>query len=397
MKSARLRGGPPAHPYVFSKRVLDFDRGVRDGDVVRVLTREGKPVGHAFAHMQSQIALRMLTHDPDRIPDSNWLRECVGAAHRLRVQTLGLPQVTNAWRWLHAEGDGLSGLIADRYGDTVVVGLFSLGWWRRIDEVRDAFREHGAREVVVRTDVRTATQEGIRLPDDPRVIVEQIHEHGVLYAVDCTGGHKTGFFLDQRDHRQFVATLARGRHVFDGMTYMGGFALAAARGGARRVRGMDLDEEALLGANANARLNQVQVEFDHGDVFHALRAYREQPEDQRPDLLILDPAKWAKDRRGLGVALGRYADLNRLGLEAVRPGGLVFTHSCSGLVSEETFLNVLRDVALDTRRNARVLYVGGAAPDHPVSTAFPEGRYLKSVLLQVDGPGSGPGRGSPAP
>lgn len=395
MSAVRLRGGAPAHPYVYSKRVLEFDRTVADGDVVRVLTREGRPVGWAFAHRRSLIALRMLTYDPDRAPDATWLAAGLAAAHRLRTETLGLSAVTDAWRWVHAEGDGLSGLVVDRYGDTAVVGLYSLGWWRRIDEVRAGLLALGARHVVVRADARTAEQEGIDLPPPRGPAEVEIHEHGVRFGVRCTGGHKTGFFLDQRDHRRRVAELARGRVVFDGMTYTGGFALAAAAGGAARVRGVDLDEEAVAQARANARRNAAGgvVTFEHGDVFPALRELARRPEGERPDLLVLDPAKWARDRRGLGAALARYADLNRLGMEALRPGGLLFTHSCSGLVGEEAFLRVLREAALDTRRAARVLYLGGAAPDHPVATGFPEGRYLKSVLLQVDGPGSGPGRG----
>jgi len=392
MKSLRLRGGAPVHPHVYSKRVLSMDRGVRDGDLVRVLTREGRPVGFGFAHTRSQIALRVLSYDPEQVPDAGWLVARVREAARLREGTLRLPEVTNAWRWLHAEGDGVSGLVADRYADVVVVSLFSLGWQRRLDEVVAALRGEGASEVVVRADARVAEQEGLDLPPPRAMDAVEIHEHGLRFRVDCAGGHKTGFFLDQRDNRALLARLARGRRVFDGMTYTGGFALAAARGGARAVEGWDLDERAVEGAREHAALNGLDVRFRHGDVFDALRAFAAGAPEERPDLVVVDPAKWARDRRGLGAALARYADLNRLALEAVQPGGLVFTHSCSGLVGEETFLSVLSDVALDVRRAVRFLHVGGAAPDHPVAAAFPEGRYLKSVLLEVEGPGSGPGR-----
>jgi 23S rRNA (cytosine1962-C5)-methyltransferase len=369
-----------------------MERGVRDGDLVRVLTREGRPVGFGFAHTRSQIALRVLSYDPEQVPDERWLAERVSEAARLREQTLGLPAVTNAWRWLHAEGDGVSGLVADRYADVVVVSLFSLGWWRRVEEVAAVLRAEGARAVVVRADARVAEQEGIDLPPPTTSEEVEIHEHGLRFRVDCAGGHKTGFFLDQRDNRALVARLARGRRVFDGMTYTGGFALAAARGGAATVEGVDLDERAIEQAREHAVLNGLEARFRHGDVFDALRALAAGDPDERPDLLVVDPAKWARDRRGLGAALARYGDLNRLALEAVRPGGLVFSHSCSGLVGEETFLGVLRDAALDVRRAVRFLYVGGAAADHPVAAAFPEGRYLKSVLLEVGGPESGPGR-----
>jgi 23S rRNA (cytosine1962-C5)-methyltransferase len=160
---------------------------------------------------------------------------------------------------------------------------------------------------------------------------------------------------------------------------------------------MDLDEEAVAQAKRNATLNGFAadggpVRFEHGDVFDALRAYAAGPEAQRPEVLVVDPAKWARDRAGLGAALAKYRDLNRLALQAVRPGGTVLTCSCSGLVSEEMYLSVLRDAALDERREVRMLTVAGAAADHPVAGAFPEGRYLKAVFLTVGAAGSGPGR-----
>ncbi len=392
MSDVWLRGGPPVHPFVYSKRILRTERGARDGDVVRLRTREGRPVGFGFWHGGSLIAVRVLTYDPDLVPDEAWLSVRIREAEAIRRDTLRLPSLTNAWRVVHAEGDGLSGLVVDRYGDVASVQVFSLGWARRQDEVaRVLVRETGVHEVVVRADAKAAQHEGMALaPPAPRPRV-RVEERGVRYWVDPTGGHKTGFFLDQRDNRAFVAALAKGRDVFDGMTYTGGFAVACAAGGARAVRGMDLDEEAVARAVENARENRVDVRFDHGDVFDALRAYVRVPPSDRPEVVVVDPPKWARDRAGLGAALQRYRDLNRLALDAVRPGGVVCTCSCSGLVSEETFLDVVRAAALDLGRETRVLHVGGAAPDHPVALSFPEGRYLKCVVLAVGAPRSGPG------
>jgi 23S rRNA (cytosine1962-C5)-methyltransferase len=393
-----LRGGPPVHPFVYSKRVLSADRRIKDGDVVRLKTREGKPCGFGFAHSGSQIAVRVLTYDPDVIPDQAWLLARLRAAEALRRDVLRLPETTDAWRSVHAEGDGLSGLIVDRYGDVAVAALFSLGWFRRADEVATALREAlGVKDVVLRADAKTEQQEGFQLPAPKARAPRAIRERDVRYLVDPSGGHKTGFFLDQRENRARLAALAKGRSVFDGMTYTGGFALAAAKAGATTVRGMDLDEEAVAQARRNATLNGFPadggpVRFEHGDVFDALRAYAAGPEAQRPEVLVVDPAKWARDRAGLGAALAKYRDLNRLALQAVRPGGTVLTCSCSGLVSEEMYLSVLRDAALDERREVRMLTVAGAAADHPVAGAFPEGRYLKAVFLTVGAAGSGPGR-----
>ncbi|MHC5011518.1 MAG: class I SAM-dependent rRNA methyltransferase [Planctomycetota bacterium] len=396
MPDVVLRGGPPAHPYVYSKRVMRVDRAARDGEVVRILTREGRPCGYGFFHGRSLITLRVLTYDPDVAPDEAWLRERVRAADALRRDVLRLPEQGNAWRVLHAEGDGVPGLVVDRYGPVAVASLFSLGWQRRRGELERALMEEtGCDDVVFRADARVAAQEGIDLPAPaPRPLLE-IKENGVAFGVDASGGHKTGFFLDQRENRRRLADMARGRTVFDGMTYTGGFALAAARGGARAVRAMDLDEEALALARANAVRNDVAVAFEHGDVFDALRAYAAAGPADRPEVLVVDPPKWARDRAGLAAALTRYRDLNRLALQAVKPGGLVVTNSCSGLVSESALLGVIRDAARDTRREVRFLTVAGAAPDHPVSAVFPEGRYLKSAFLTVGPDGSGPGGGAP--
>jgi 23S rRNA (cytosine1962-C5)-methyltransferase len=378
---------------VFSKRVLSADPGVADGDVVRLFTREGRSCGFGFFHHRSLVAVRVLSLDPEEPPDDAWLSRRVAEAARVREEVLRLPDVTDAWRAVHGEADGLSGLVVDRYGPVAVASLFSLGWHRRFAEVEAVLRERlGVERVVSRVDERTAVQEGFR-PPPARVPPLEVAERGVRYLVDPSGGHKTGFFLDQRDQRDLLARLCRGRRVFDATCYTGGFAVAcAARGGAAEVSGLDLDEEALAVARENAKRNGVEVAFRHGDAFDALRALASGPPEARPDVLIVDPPKWAKDRAGLGAAMRKYADLNRLAVASVREGGLLLTCSCSGLVSEEDFLGMLRGVALDLRTDLRFLHVGGAAPDHPVSSSFPEGRYLKAVLAAPGLPGKGPGR-----
>ncbi len=392
MKEVLLRGGPPVHPYVFSKRVYRMSNDVVDGDLVQLKTREGVPFGWGFAHRRSLIAVRVLTWNEAEVPDEDWLREKVRAAETLRRDTLQLPTIGNAWRTLHAEGDGVSGLVVDRYGDTAAVNLFSLGWHKRFTEVERILREEtGVDRVVPRVDSRTSSHEGFECPVSDGLDPIEVQEHGVTFLVDPAGGHKTGFFLDQRDNRHFLAGLCRGKRVFDGMTYTGGFAIHAAKAGAASVRAMDLDEEAVEHAGKNAAANGVAVDFEHGDVFNVLRSYAGNPVEGRPEVLIVDPPKWAKDRAGFGSAMRRYADLNRLALDAVSPGGIVCTSSCSGLVGEHDFLAMLRSVALDTKRAVRILRIAGAGPDHPVAANFPESRYLKCVVLQVGARGSGPG------
>ena len=380
-----LRGGPPAHPLVYSKRVAHVDGDVSSGDLAQVCTREGKPCGFGFYHASSQIAVRMLTRDVRARPDAAWLHSKIRHAATLRVELLDLPAVSNAWRAIHAEADGLSGLVVDRYGDVAVASLFSLGWYHRFDEVANGLRDVlGAKHVFMRVDARTEQHEGFHALRQQAPAPFLIREHDLSFYVDVLGGHKTGFFLDQRDNRRRVHALAAGRHVFDGMTYTGGFALAAAQGGAATVEGMDLDEHAISVAKKNARTNSLDAAFTHGDVFDRLRDFAGRPPYERPTMLIVDPAKWAKNRNALAAARSRYFDLNRLAFRAVRPSGLVFTHSCSGLLSEEDFLQILRNAALDANRNVNVLGIFGAAPDHPVSLRAPETRYLKSVLCVAE-------------
>ena len=394
MSTVVLKGGPPVHPWVYSKRVHDVSGRPKDGDVVTLKTREGRDCGYGFWHSRSLIAVRVLSVLPERAPDESWLVERIREAVRLRVDVLRLPDLTDAWRVSHGEADGLSGLVVDRYGPVASVSLYSLGWYRRMEEVARVLRaELGVEQVLARTDERTATMEGFRCDpprDAGRVVIQ---ERGTQYVVDLAGGHKTGFFLDQREHRDLVARISHGRRVFDGMTYTGGFAIAAAaRGAPKSVIAMDLDEGALEVGAENARRNDVRVDFRHGDVFDALRAMSDRRPEDRPDLLIVDPAKWAKERAALGAAMAKYADLNRLALSAVAPGGVVLTCSCSGLVAPDDFVGMLRGVALDLRTDLRFLHIGGAAPDHPYSSTFPEGRYLKCVLIAPGRPGEGPGR-----
>ena len=382
-KCVVLRGGPPVHPFVYSKRVLRSEGGVRDGDLVEVRTREGRPCGYGFAHRSSLIALRVLSNDPHVRPDLPWLRDRLAIARALREDVLRLPEVTNAWRCVHAEGDGLSGLVVDRYGDGAVASLFSRGWHNWWPQVAPVLCEAlGVTRVIPRVDARTAQHEGFNLPPAKGPDRVTVREAGVAFGVDLAGGHKTGFFLDQRDNRAWVAKIARGRRVLDCMTYTGGFALCAAKAGAASVRGADLDEEAIAIARANAKRNGVAVAFEHRDGFDVLRGVTANNE-ARPEVIVLDPPKWAKSRGGLAAARARYRDLNRLGFEAVAPGGVVVTHSCSGLLQEEDFLSVLKDAARACGRDVQVLRVAGAAPDHPVSLRVPEGRYLKSVALRV--------------
>ena len=332
------------------------------GDVVDVVDRSGTLIGCGFYNPKSEVAIRMLGAVEEGFVEER-LRRAVAFRESLKIDA-------DAYRVCHSEGDGLSGLIVDRYADVHTVELFSLGFFRQIDLIRSFFPK-----CFVRADERTQRLEGFRLEPQkpPEGVVVQ--EHGVRYRVDFTSGHKTGFFCDQRENRRRVAEMAMGKDVLDLCCYTGGFGVAAAHAGARRVTGVDLDEAALETARRNGRLNRGKVDFLHADLFNYLRQGRE-----KFDVVILDPPKMAKERADLPKAIRAYSDMNALAARAVKPGGILVSCSCSGLVGAEEFLKIVQGAPAGELRTFRV---AGAGPDHPASSLYPEGRYLKAVYSVV--------------
>jgi len=327
---------------------------------------------------RSQIALRVLTRNPKEVIDDAFVRERVRRAIRLRRETLGLDRRTNACRLVNAEGDALSGLIVDRYADRIVLKVRCLGMYRFAAEVVATVRESWPDvRALYRRDPEAERIEGFRVPEPTDDAEVDIRVDGLEYRVDLRAGHKTGTFLDQRDNQRFAASMAKGRKVLDLFTYEGGFALSCARAGARRVVGVDLDERAVARAEANAKRNGLDVRFRHADAFEALR---ERPE---ADFVLLDPPRWIATRSDEREGRQRYLDLNVLAVRALPPGGLLATASCSGRLSTEDFVGIVRRAAVDAGRRLSLLAVRGAPPDHPVATDFPEGRYLTAVFAVV--------------
>jgi 23S rRNA (cytosine1962-C5)-methyltransferase len=369
------------HPWFYRKMVRRPERPIPAGSAVRVVDRERRFVGVGFYNNRTDLALRMLARADVGDPDG-FLLQLLDEAIALRDDVLRLPDRTNGYRLVHGEGDGFPGLILDRLGNAIVAQVFSLCIQQRIEALGEhLLRRWPDARLVLTVDETARQREGMeRVPAPGRVDVE-VEEHGIHYAVCAGQGHKTGFFADQRDARQLVRRLSKGRRVLDLCCNAGGFGINAARGGAREVVAMDLDEDVVAIASGNARANRTTVRFEHGDAFDALRDLR----PGRFDLLVLDPPKWATGKAEVESGLVRYRDLNRLALEAAAPGTLILTCSCSGAVSEGAFLATLRDAASQARRDVRILEVRGAGPDHPVALECPETRYLKAVLLEVRG------------
>jgi len=373
------------HPWIFQKMVEKPEPKPRPGTVVDIYDREGVFAGRGFYNGHSRIALRVLTADPDEAVDEAFFARKIDAAVRLRREVLKLDAVTDAYRVIHSEGDGLSGLVVDRFANTLVVEYFSAGMFKQRDLIKRCLLQHYPdAEIYAFAEDHVQKQESFDLAHPPAPTPTVIHEHGVQFHAAPGSKHKTGFFADQRDNRLFLSEFCAGKRVLDLCCNSGGFGIyAKTRGGADEVVGIDLDEEILGIAEQNARLNKVKVKFIQADIFAWLRDVAGNPQ-KKFDVVILDPAKMTRDREQVIPALKKYLDMNKLALGAVKAGGILLTCSCTGLVSEEQFLDMLRRAAFYANRTVQVIKVSGAGADHPWQAHVPESRYLKAAFCRVE-------------
>ena len=374
------------HPWIFQRLVEKPAQRPKPGSIVEVLGVDGAWIGRGFYNGHSRIALRMLEADPDVAVDAAWFERKIGEAVQLRREILKLDAIGNAWRVFHSEGDGISGLVVDRYDDLLVVGFFSAGAWRHREWIFNALREHfpGCRFHSF-ADEHVQKQESFDYRDTLGTEPAVISESGIRFRADPAGAHKTGFFADQRENREWLSHQCAGKRVLDLCCNTGGFGVYAAVRGAEEVVGIDIDPAVLDIARGNAKLNGLQGKamprFVQADIFPWLRDA--QANGERFDVVILDPAKMTRDRDQVITALKKYLDMNKAALGVVKPGGLFATFSCTGLVSEEQFTDMLRRAAFYAGRTVQVLKVAGAGPDHPWLAQVPESRYLKAVFCRV--------------
>jgi len=376
-------------PWVYGRHVALPQEPIDDGSLVEVEDESGRFLGHALFNAASDIRLRWLSRgrktDLDR-PREFLLRR-LKDADTLRRRVLKLPDVTNVYRVVHAEGDDLPGLIVDRMNDILVCEHHALGFWMLREDVQWALEQlyPGCRVVhrippgAVDAESYPRRELDSALEASDETVIE---EHGLRYEVRPGAGHKTGWFCDQRENRLAMAKLAAGRDVLDICCNAGGFALQAARHGARTVRGVDIDEVVLARAKDAARLNRLAVDFIHSDAFPYLRTLT--GDTGRPGLVIVDPHKLIGSRTAFDSGLQKYLDLNALAFQVARPGALVASFSCSGLLQESQFVGMLFQAARRAGRDLRLLGAMGAGPDHPQRPDFARSRYLKGALLALD-------------
>lgn len=371
-----------SHPWIFQRLVEKPAQRPKPGEVVDVVGVDGEFIGRGFYNGHSRIAIRILETDPAVPVDAGWFSRKIADAVALRREVLLLDEVSDAWRVVHAEGDGLSGLVVDRYADLLVVEFFSAGMFRHREWIYEALREQfpGCRFHAF-ADEHVQKQESFDFRGTEPAAPAIITEYGVKFRADPAGAHKTGFFADQRENRQWLSGQVAGKRVLDLCCNTGGFAVYAAVRGASEVVGIDIDEAVIDIAKGNAKLNDVRPRFVQADIFPWLRDASNRGEQF--DVVILDPAKMTRDREQVIPALKKYLDMNKLALGVVAPGGLFATFSCTGLVSEEQFLDMLRRAAYFGGRTVQVLKVSGAGADHPFLAQAPESRYLKAVFCRV--------------
>ncbi|MGH7199737.1 MAG: class I SAM-dependent rRNA methyltransferase [Planctomycetaceae bacterium] len=375
---------PTWHPFLYRNRLGAFDAEAHHGDLVRLVETGGEHYGYGLFNPRAEITVRTLSRETD-VPNAAWWQRRIAAAIELRRNVLKLDEYTTAGRVVHAEGDGVPGVVVDRYGDVLSAEVFSLAMWQRAEAFVQLLADAlGVRHWTIRPGPHTVEQEGfthepLDSPGRPERVV--IREFGTQFEVDFRHGHKTGFFCDQRDNRRRLAEFTAGRSVLDLCCYTGGFALQAKRlGEAGEATGVDLDEQAVAQAKRNARLNRATVRFVHADVFPFMRDMLRN--GRQFGIVVLDPPKLIHDRREVEEGARRYFDLNRLALQLVEPGGLLVTCSCSGLMPAEQFQKTV-SAAVPAGRSAQILFRTGAAPDHPLATNCPETEYLKALWLRV--------------
>jgi 23S rRNA (cytosine1962-C5)-methyltransferase len=386
LKPGREKSLKRRHPWIFSGAVARVEGEPAPGDTVEVRSSNGAFLAAAAWSPESQIRARVWGWSEREI-DAGFFHERVTHAVQARA-ALFESGITDAARLVHGESDGLPGILADRYADTVVLQLLSAGAERWREALADALMSvTGAARVWERSDADVRELEGLTqraglLRGAPLAGSLAIHEHGLAFGVEVQTGHKTGFYLDQRDNRTRLRALAKNRDVLDCFSYTGGFALNALAGGARSVTAVESSALALEHARANEAANGfASAEWVEGDAFQVLRRFRDQ--GRRFDLIVLDPPKLAPTAAHAERAARAYKDINLLGFKLLRPDGLLMTFSCSGGVSADLFQKIVAGAALDAGIEARIEAWLHAASDHPVALNFPEGEYLKGLVCRV--------------
>jgi len=385
LKEKRERSIINRHPWIFSGAILKKPKA-NEGDIIEVRDFKDAILGYGFYSEKSQISCRMFdwSRETSTFNDINYWNIKISNALTLRKQFIN--EETDCYRLLHAEGDFLPGIIADVYGDVVVVQILIKGIEIIKELIFEALENAGFKHIYLKSKTSSLVMEDIRLGagwakgnNESPVIVK---ENGVKFKVDFIEGQKTGFFLDQRDNRQLLRTLSQGKKVLNAFSYTGGFSVYALAGGATEVHSVDISEDAVQGAEENVRLNFPHA--NHKGIAKDCFDYLKEMPANEYDIIVLDPPAFAKNARAVENASRGYKQINMRGFQKVKPGGLVFTFSCSQNIDKDLFQKIVFGAAADARRNVRIVHQLHQPADHPINIFHPEGEYLKGLVLFVE-------------
>lgn len=389
LKPGREKSLRRQHPWIFSGAIAEVEAGTSAGETVEVYAADGEWLARGAYSPQSQITVRIWTYSAEESITPEFFQHRLQRAIQARARVFA-DSSSNAYRMVNAESDGLPGVIVDQYAEFLVCQFLSAGaeHWKQaiVAQLNHLIPNAGIYE---RSDADVRQKEG--LPPCVGVLSGQmppefveIRESNLRFLVDIRAGQKTGFYLDQRDNRATVADYAKNAEALNCFAYTGGFGVYALHAGASRVTNIESSAVSLEIAKRHFEMNGLDmnnVELVTGDVFQMLRKYR----DARRtfDLIVLDPPKFAESRSQIDSASRGYKDINLLAFKLLRPGGVLFTCSCSGLMTPDLFQKIVADAALDAQREAQILRRLMQAADHPTLLSFPEGAYLKGLICQV--------------
>jgi 23S rRNA (cytosine1962-C5)-methyltransferase len=391
LKPGREKSVQNRHPWIFSGAISRIEGQPAAGDLIAVHDAGGSFLAWGYFNRRSQITIRLLSWNRDElIDDAFWRRRLarsISARHRPGV---AVPETTG-WRLVYAESDGIPGLVVDRYENWLVAQFLTAGTDVRKPDLARLLIElvPEAAGIYERSDVDVREKEGLAPSVGPLLggmpPAELImRENGLRFPVDLRLGHKTGFYLDQRENRALLEPYAAGADLLNCFAYTGGFGVYAARGGASQITHVETSADALATAERTMALNGlagVPSSYVEADVFEQLRRYRDSGREF--DLIVLDPPKFAHSQRGVNRAARGYKDINWLAMRLLRPGGILLTFSCSGAISADLFQKILFGAALDAEREVKIIGRMTQAADHPVLLTFPEAEYLKGMICQV--------------
>lgn len=378
------------HRWIFSGALQQPPRWIEAGGLVDVKSSTGQFVARGYYNPQTDIAIRILTHDPEEDIDAAFFRRRI--RHALALRQAFDPRVTNAYRLIHAEGDGLPGLVVDRYADYLVAQVHTLGMerlWPLL--LATLLEETGTKGILLRNDSQARRREGLAV-EEPVVVAGEVPDHvlvrenGVQFQVDLWQGQKTGFFLDQRDKREALRKYARGKHLLNCFSYTGGFSVyAALTSHETQTTSVDVSAPAMEAARQHFLLNELNPD-DHAFVVADVFDYLEEAHSsgKQFDVVILDPPAFAKTQSARSQALKAYRRLNTSGMQVLRPDGILLTCSCSGVIGMDDLLGAVSLGAQRLHRSVQVLESYTHSLDHPVNLAMPETVYLKAVFCRVE-------------